>query len=116
MSDNEGTARTHFDVLAEELAPEGVSVGSMFGHRSLMYSGAGVSGKAIACLEVDTMVFRLGADSPAHAEAMAMHGAHLFDPSKTGREMKDWVVVPTSTSDRWPDWAHAAVAALPPKS
>jgi hypothetical protein len=107
VSTNEGSARPAFDELAEELSPNGVSVGTMFGHRSLTYSG-----KGICCLDDDTMVFRLGAGTSAHVEAMAVPGAHLFDPSKTGREMKDWVVVPTSTVERWPDWAQAAMAVL----
>ena len=108
MTTNEGAARPAFDELATELETDGVSVGTMFGHLALMRGG-----KGIGCLEDDTMVFRLGSGTPAHAEAMAVHGAHLFDPSKTGRAMKDWVVVPTSTQGRWSDWARAAIEALP---
>ena len=112
MSTDEGSARPAFDDLAEELASTGVSVSTMFGHRSLMFTGYGVVNKGIGCLEDDTMVFRLVEGTPAHDEALAVHGSHLFDPSKTGREMKDWVVVPTSTLPRWRDWAAAAIEAL----
>ena len=39
------------------------------------------------------MVFKLP-DPDAHARALALDGAHLFDPCGKGRPFKEWVVVP----------------------
>jgi hypothetical protein len=107
MASHDGAARETFDDLAEEMAADGVSTGSMFGHPSLTHGR-----KAIGCLDGDDMVFRLGAGSAAHTEASAVPGAHPFDPSGAGRAMKDWVVVPASSAARWKDWARAAIDAL----
>lgn len=79
----------------------------MFGAASLM-----VGSKAIGCLHGDAVAFKLGKDSAAHAEALALPGAALFDPSGMGRPFKDWVVVPLASSGRWPELAEAALAGL----
>ena len=54
----------------------------------------------------ENLVFKLA--DPAHAEALALPGAHLFDPSGRNRPMKEWVAVPVSQSKRWPGLARAA--------
>lgn len=53
------------------------------------------------------MVFKLG--SPKHAEALALPGALLFDPSGRGRPMKEWVVVPFEHASRWLELAREAM-------
>jgi hypothetical protein len=54
------------------------------------------------------MVFKL--ESPrAHADALALDGAHLFDPGGRGRPFNEWVVVPPALADRWADLADAAL-------
>ena len=93
-----------FDALAVEMRGEGVSIGMAFGHRALKHSGLGV-----ACLEHDTMVFRLPASTPEHAEALAVEGAHTWAPSTLNAALPDWVVVPLSSSARWLPWARVAV-------
>ena len=40
--------------------------------------------------------------------ALALEGAHLFEPM-AGRQMKEWVVVPKQHSDEWPGPADAAM-------
>ena len=53
------------------------------------------------------MVFKLP-DPDAHAQALALDGAHLFDPGGKGRPFKEWVVVPFEHADEWESFAvHA---------
>jgi hypothetical protein len=93
-----------FEEIAAELAPRGVVTGNMFGSRGLKRAG-----KAFGCLrENGMMAFRLGAGTAAHAEALALPGAHPFDPSGRDRPFKDWVEVPGGQSARWPRLAEAA--------
>ena len=49
-------------------------------------------------------------DPNAHAQALALAGAHLFDPSGKGRPFKEWVVVPPTHAAQWPQFAESAVA------
>ena len=95
---------TLFDDIADDLAPRGVTTGKMFGTRALK-----LHTKALACLRKSgTMVFKLGATTPAHAEALTLPGAELFDPSGQGHPFKDWVEVPADQSAHWPHLAEAA--------
>ena len=55
----------------------------------------------------DTMAFKLTGD--AHAQALALQGSQLFDPSKRGRPMKEWVQVPFSHGEAWPALAEKAL-------
>jgi hypothetical protein len=65
------------------------------------------NGKAAGGLSGEDMVFKL-TDSAQREEALAIEGAHLFDPMG-GRPMKEWVVVPEAHADRWADLAETAV-------
>ncbi len=65
-----------------------------------------VGGKAFAGLWKDGMVFKLSGD--AHARAMAVPGAELFDPGM-GRPMKEWVAVPPDQSETWEGLARDAM-------
>src|SRR3954469_20585371 len=51
----------------------------------------------------DAMVFKLE-DPTAHAEALALDSAHLFDPGDRGRPFSKWVVVPPALAERWPEF------------
>ncbi|RYE00671.1 MAG: hypothetical protein EOP50_03360 [Sphingobacteriales bacterium] len=62
------------------------------------------AGKAFTCFFQNEMVFKLA--GPPHADALAVPGAKLFDPSGKGRPMKEWVQVPASG-----DWESLARAA-----
>jgi hypothetical protein len=53
------------------------------------------------------MVFRL-LEPAAHAGALALSGAHFFDPSGRGQPFRDWVVVPVSQAEAWEGLAYAA--------
>ncbi|WP_194917030.1 hypothetical protein [Catenulispora rubra] len=94
-----------FEDVAAELAPRGVVVGNVFGSRALK-SGS----KAFACLlKGGTVAFRLGAGTPDHTAALALEGAHLFDPSERDQPFKDWVEVPPAHEESWMRFAVAAL-------
>ncbi len=66
------------------------------------------SGKMIAGFTHGSMVFKLP-DADTHAQALALEGAHLFDPSGEGRPFKQWVVVPEGHADEWESFAAHAL-------
>jgi hypothetical protein len=62
------------------------------------------------------MVFKL-TDPDTHARALAVPGAHLFDPSSEGKPFRQWVVVPPEQADEWEPLAVEAVGqdhSIPP--
>jgi hypothetical protein len=89
-------------VVSEMLATTPTSSGKMFGMPCLKNA----HGKAYAGYVEGEMVFKLGGTS--HAEALALSGARLFDPSERGRPMKEWVVVPIEHVSRWLEFARDA--------
>ncbi|MFN8514369.1 MAG: hypothetical protein U0841_17630 [Chloroflexia bacterium] len=100
----EMTPEERFDGITEQLARthEAVAAGKLFGVRCIK-----VNGKAFASFHGKDMVFKLrGAQ---HAEALALYGATLFDPSGKGRPMREWVVVPVAHADRWEGFAESAL-------
>ena len=54
------------------------------------------------------MTFKLP-DEADRANALALDGAQLFDPSGQGRPFKEWVQVPAEHRERWPDLATQAL-------
>ncbi|HKP52638.1 MAG TPA: hypothetical protein VJ183_08290 [Chloroflexia bacterium] len=96
-------ARADYDaVVSEIVSSSGATTGAMFGMPCLKHGG-----KAFAGFYEGAMVFKLGGE--AHAEALALAGAHLFDPSGRGRPMKEWVVVPHEYVERWGELAGEAL-------
>ena len=96
-------SRTEYeDVVSEMMASTSTSSGKMFGMPCLKNS----NGKAFAGYFEGAMVFKLGGAS--HAEALALSGARLFDPSERGRPMKEWVVLPIEHVSRWLEFARDA--------
>ena len=91
-------------VVSEMMATSPTTSGKMFGMPCLKNS----NGKAFAGYFEGTMVFKLGGAS--HAEALALSGAKLFDPSERGRPMKEWVVVADDDLDTWRELAEEAFA------
>jgi hypothetical protein len=92
-----------YEQLVEAMAERGVVPGQMFGKPTLK-----VGSKAIACRYAEGVAFKLGLGSGEHSDALGLAGAGLFDPSGTGRPMKDWVWIPGAHSSRWPDFGEAA--------
>lgn len=68
-------------------------------------------GKMVAGFSRDAgeMVFKL-TDVAARDGALALDGAHLFDPSGKGRPFKEWVAVPSTHAAEWPQLAERALA------
>jgi hypothetical protein len=96
-------SRTEYeDVVSEMMASTSTSSGKMFGMPCLKNS----NGKAFSGYFEGAMVFKLGGAS--HAEALALSGARLFDPSERGRPMKEWVVLPIEHVSRWLEFARDA--------
>lgn len=58
-----------------------------------------VNKKAFVCFFEDEMVFKLNGE--AHSDALRLDGSQLFDPSKKGRAMKEWVQVPFHYKEKW---------------
>lgn len=74
------------------------------------------SGRVVLGLSRTGMVFKL-TDPEAHARALAVPGAHLFDPSGRGEPFRQWVVVPPAQAAAWDALAYDAVTqdhAIPP--
>ncbi len=95
--------RAIYDGVATEIvASSPATTGKMFGMPCLMNNG-----KAFAGFAKEAMVFKLTA--LAHAEALALPGARLFDPSGRGRPMKEWVELPAEHADRWLEFGQEAL-------
>ena len=72
-----------------------VEASQMFGKPCLKFNG-----KAFCCFYDGDMVFKLTGLN--HQKALALKGSKPFDPSGTGRPMKEWVQVYISQADKWP--------------
>ena len=99
-------ARERYEELADFLAfrHDFVQLSQMMGMPCVK-----ARGKMIAGFTRGSMVFKL-TDPERLAEALALDGSHLFDPSGEGRPFKQWVVVPAAHADRWEDFADHALA------
>ena len=95
MSENET------DYLKLGSSIEGAVQSQMFGKPCFK-----IGGKAFTCFFQNAMVFKLTGDD--HAQALALDGAVLFDPSGKGRAMREWVQVPMTHIATWPQLALAA--------
>jgi hypothetical protein len=91
-----------YQKLVDHCTPEGAEAGKMFGMPCLK-----IGGKAFAGTYDKELVFKLTGD--AHAEALALPNAHLFDPSDMGRPMKEWVVTPEITPQKAKKLVEAAM-------
>ena len=88
--------------IAHELSSEQeVTIGKWFGKPCLK-----VGGRVLAALWGDDMAFKLTGE--AHAEALRVEGAHLFDPRGKGHPMKEWVQIPAAQSPTWSHFARLA--------
>jgi hypothetical protein len=97
-------ARERYDEICDDLAarnPE-VVLTQMMGMPAVKADGKLVCGFVRG---EGAMVFKLP-DTAAHAEALELDGAHLFDPGGNGRPFKEWVVVPEAHASQWPGLAQ----------
>jgi hypothetical protein len=93
-----------FQALVDEFASadSGITRSQMMGMPCLK-----VRGKMFAGYWQGAMVFKLSGDE--HKQALALKGAHLFDPSDMNRPMKEWVVVPYAHKPKWRSLAQGAL-------
>lgn len=83
-------ARERYDDIVDALTAwhPHVRAGKVFGMPCLKRGG-----RVICGLSRTGMVFKL-TDAEARSRALAVPGAHLFDPSGRGEAFRQWVVVP----------------------
>ena len=67
-----------------------------------------IGGKAFVAQHLETIVFKL--EGAAHAKAMKIMGAALWDPSGKGRPMKEWVALPATGAKELKLYASSAMA------
>ena len=98
-------ARERYDELADFLAfrHDFVQLSQMMGMPCVK-----ARGKMVAGFTRGSMVFKL-TDPERHAEALALDGAHLFDPSGKGQPFKEWVVVPVAHAEQWEAFSQHAL-------
>ena len=88
-----------FHAVGEKI--ENAVLGNLFGKICFK-----INKKAFVCFFENEMVFKLTGE--VHSEALSFDGSQLFDPSKKGRAMKEWVQVPYDYKDDWEKFALAA--------
>jgi hypothetical protein len=98
------TPDARFTGLLDDLRMLGVTQSPFFGRRGMV-----VDGKVIACFLDDSVAFKLGATTSAHAEAMALSGAELWHPGNRAVPFKDWVRVPQEHQATWARFAELAL-------
>ena len=105
--------RARYDEIVDALTswhPE-VRASRVFGMPCLKRSG-----RVIAGFTRGDMAFKL-TEPGAHEHALALPGAHLFDPSGRGEPFRQWVVIPAAHADEWDALAYTALVqdhSLPP--
>ena len=100
-------ARERYDEICDDLAarnPE-VVLTQMMGMPAVKADAKLVCGWVAS---EEAMVFKLP-DVDTHASALALDGAHLFDPSGKGQPFKEWVVVPEAHAAEWESFAAHAL-------
>jgi hypothetical protein len=103
--------RERYDEIADDLLAQNddISLSQMMGMPCIKKGS-----KMIGGFSKGAMVFKLP-NVDVREGALALDGAHLFDPSGEGKPFREWVVVPAAHADRWPKLAAASLAGgLPP--
>ena len=96
------------EVAAQFSPAENVAVGKWFGKPCLA-----IGKKVFVVLWGADLAFKL--TGKAHAAALQVKGAHLFDPRGKGHAMKEWVQIPKAQAAVWGQFArqaHECVSAL----
>jgi hypothetical protein len=100
-------AKSRYEELVDDLCArnDDVEPSQMMGMPCVKRGGKMVAGLSKS---EGAMVFKLP-DPDAHARALALEGAHLFDPSGKNQPFKEWVVVPEAHADQWESLAQDAL-------
>jgi hypothetical protein len=99
--------RARYEKVADDLAAQNddVVLGQMMGMPAIKRGGKMIGGFSN---DEGAMVFKLS-DEAVREQALALKGAHLFDPSGGRRApMKEWVVVPAAHAAEWAKLANLA--------
>jgi hypothetical protein len=98
-------AKARYDEIADELVTENadVELSQMMGMPCIK-----AGGKMVIGIWNEEIVFKLP-DEAVRNEALALEGAHLFDPSEKGRAFKEWVQVPAAHMSEWAGLADEAL-------
>jgi hypothetical protein len=101
-------AQARYDELVDDLVArnDDCELSQMMGMPCVKRGGKMVAGFSSGAGE---MVFKL-TDAAEREAALALDGAHLFDPSGKGRPFKEWVAVPSAHASEWPQLAERALA------
>jgi hypothetical protein len=96
-----------YDDLVDELLPRygDAERSQMMGMPCVKRNGKLVLGQV---RDEDAVVFKLE-DTGEREAALALEGAHLFDPSGKGRPFREWVVVPPAHAAVWLRLAEVAL-------
>jgi hypothetical protein len=101
-------AEARYNDIADDLAArtDDVQLGQMMGMPAIKRGGKMVGGFSRG---ESAMVFKL-TDAKQREAALALKGAHLFDPSGGRRKpMQEWVVVPLAHAQQWAKLAQQAL-------
>lgn len=104
--------RERWDDLVETLSTryDGAGPGQMFGVPCLKRNG-----KMAACLWKDGGIAVKLVEDGDREEALALEGATMFDPGM-GRQMREWVHIPTTHVAWWEGLLVRALETLPSRS
>ena len=100
-------AQARYDEICDDLAARnpGAQLSQMMGMPCVKADGKLIAGWVAS---EEAMVFKLP-DEQAHAAALGLEDAHLFDPGGRGRPFKEWVVVPPAHASEWQRLATQAL-------
>lgn len=100
-------ARAAYDALERDLILRhpGISAGKLFGVACIK-----ANGKTFAAFHQGGAAFKLGGEQLRAALALA--GAHLWDPSGRARPMRQWAHVPFEHAAAWPQLAEQSLACI----
>lgn len=101
-------ARARYEEIGDDLVARnpGAELSQMMGMPCVKVDGKLIAGWVAS---ENAMVFKLPGETE-HAAALALDGAHLFDPTGRGRPFREWVVVPGTHDAAWPRLAAQALA------
>ena len=98
------TEESDYEAMADDLVARGATRAQMMG-RPILKAG---STMFAAHVGGDRLAVKLGRDTTAFADALALPGAAVWSPGDSGRLFHDWVALPASLEDDWMRFAEIA--------